>query len=297
MVAFMMRLVPAFLQPILVWLLPAKWRLNRKWRDLERFIAPEVRRQQKLKEDGKANDGLDLLSWMVKDGTTAFEQDPSTLSTLCGSVATGSIYSIANLMCHAVADLTAHPDVLEEVRAEFRACHAQINGRWDVAALGSLDKLESAMKETARLASSPIIVYSRVVQKDCVIGGIDLRKGQFVTMSGRTRTMDPEIYEDPGTYHGLRFCAGGKLEEHRARPFRSVDTDILTWGAGRAACPGRVIADVAAKIFLIKLLDEYDFALIDGKPFQPGALHEFIFFNPNNKMLMRRRKDSVGIRF
>ncbi|KAI1367937.1 hypothetical protein F5Y08DRAFT_336212 [Xylaria arbuscula] len=135
---------------------------------------------------------------MVRDASTAFENDQSVLTTLCGSVVTASIFSIANLMCHMLADLAAHPDV---------------------------------------------------------------------------------------------------LEEHRAKSFRAVDTDILTWGAGRAACPGRLIADVAAKVFLIQMLDEYDLALVDGKPLEPSVLHEFIYFNPESKILMRRRGDSVGIQF
>ncbi|RWA10584.1 hypothetical protein EKO27_g4514 [Xylaria grammica] len=280
-VAFIMRLVPSILQRTLVWFLPVKWSLNRKWRELETILTPEVQRQRGLKEDGKETSGMDLLSWMIRDATTAFEQDASVLTTLCGSVATGSIFSVGNLVCQILADLAAHSDVLDEVRAEIRNKHVQIGGRWNVPALGSLEKLESAMKETARVASSPLIIYNRV----------------FITMSGRERTMDPTLYEDPEVYKGLRFCAPDKIDEHRMRPFRTVDTSILTWGAGRAACPGRAIADAAAKVFLVQILDEYDFALVDGNPPEPSILHEFIFFNPNNRMLCRRREDSIGIKF
>lgn len=140
------------------------------------------------------------------------------------------------------------------------------------------------MKETARLASSSIIVYSGVVKKDAVLGGIYLNKGRFITMSGRERTMDPAMFESPASYDRLRFCRPDKLEEHRAKAFRTVSTDILTWGAGRAVCPSRLIADVAAEVFLIQLLDPYDFALVDGKPLAHGVLHEFVYFNPANKI-------------
>lgn len=292
-----MRLVPAILQPLLVWFLPAKWRLNAKWKELETFVAPAVRQQMKAGEDQKANSGTDLLSWMIRDATTDSEKDTSVLTTLCGSVAQASINSVANLVCNMLADLAAHPDILNDVRAEIRTKHAQINGKWDMVALSGLDKLESIMKETARLASSPLIVYSRVVQKDMAVHGVNLKKGQFITMSGRARTMDPVLFEDPAIYKGLRFCEVDKLAEHRARAFATVDTDILTWGAGRSACPGRLIADVAAKLFLISLLDAYDFALVDGRPLQRGIFHEFVFFHPHNTLLVRRRKDAVGIKF
>lgn len=296
-VAFIMRLVPAFLQPILVWLVPVKWSMNRRWRELASFVVPEVARRKQSSNSNSVPTSPDLISWMVKDGRTELERDPNVLATLCGSLAAGSIYSIANFVCRTLSELVAHPDVLNQVRDEIRAQDALNHGRWDMAALSNLDRLESAMKETARLAPGTVIVYSRVVQRDCVLGGVELKKGQFVTMSGQSRATDPAIFEDPKTYKGLRFCDEEKLEEHRARPFRSIDADILTWGVGRWACPGRQVADMAVKILLVKLLDENDFAFVGGKPLRPNAIHEFLFFHPNNKMLVRRRNDAVGIEF
>jgi cytochrome P450 len=277
---------------------------------------PEVLRQKEVQiasNDAVNQDNIkeenispDLISWMVKDGKTEMERDPDALTTLCGSVAAGSTYSIANFVCRTLSDLTAHPDVLYAIRSELRNKHAGLNGRsWNFNDLQSgLDCLESAMKETARLAPGTLIVYSRVVQRDYVFdkGGheISLKKGQFITMSGMSRAKDPAIFEDPELYKGLRFCPKNdkdKLEEHQSKPFRSVDADILAWGSGRWACPGRLVADMAAKIVLIKLLDEYEFAFVDRKPLKPSCIHEFLFFHPDNKMLIRRRQDRIGIEF
>lgn len=297
-VAFVMRCLPPFLHPLLVWLLPGKWELDRAWRELDTYVVPEVQRQKEASlGEGKAAVEPNLISWMVKDGRTELERDPSVLSALCGSVAAGSTYSIANFVCRALSDLAGHPDVLNAVREEIRAKHASLDGKWDMAALASLQRLESAMKETARLAPGTLIVYSRIVQRDCVIGGVSLKKGQPIAMSGPGRAKDPAIFDDPNTYKGLRFCEKDKLEEHLARPFRSVDTDILTWGAGRWACPGRQVADMAAKVMLVKLLDEYDFSFVNGKPLKHNAIHEFLFIHPDKKILVRRREDSVGIDF
>ncbi|KAI0896221.1 cytochrome P450 [Annulohypoxylon nitens] len=297
-VAFVMRCVPPFLHPLLVWLLPGKWELDRAWRELDTYVVPEVQRQKKASlGEGKAAVEPNLISWMVKDGRTELERDPSVLSALCGSVAAGSTYSIANFVCRALSDLAGHPDVLNAAREEIHAKHTNLDGKWDMAALASLQRLESAMKETARLAPGTLIVYSRIVQRDCIIGGVSLKKGQLIAMSGPGRAKDPAIFDDPNTYKGLRFCEEDKLEDHLARPFRSVDTDILTWGAGRWACPGRQVADMAAKVMLVKLLDEYDFSFVNGKPLKHNAIHEFLFIHPDKKILVRRREDSVGIDF
>lgn len=297
-----MRCFPAFLQPFFVWLLPAKWRLQRGWRELRRYVVPEVHRQRAGSTCEDLKDGTttpSLIAWMVKDGRTELERDPHLLTTLAGSIAAGSTYSIGNFICQTLSDLAAHPEVLDAIRTEIRARCTQIGGCWDFAALRGLDNLESAMKETARLTPGTLIVYSRVVQRDHVLqNGTVLRKGQFVTISGPSRTQDESVFAHAERYDGLRFCADPKaLEKHRALPFSSVDTDVLTWGSGRWACPGRHLADMTAKTFLVKLIDEYDIAFVDGV--QPGrsAIHEFLFFHPENKMLMRRRDDAVGIEF
>ncbi|KAK0631016.1 cytochrome P450 [Bombardia bombarda] len=303
-VAFIMRCVPSVIQQAVVWLLPSKWRMERSWRELGTFVVPEVIRQKELlasdnhNHDKSSPTSPDLITWMVKDGRTELERDPNVLTTLCGSVAAGSTYSIANFVCRALSDLTAHPDVLAAIRTELAARHVAIKGQWDLAALSGLDCLESAMKETARLAPGTIIVYSRVAEQDFFLdhGRIEVRKGQFVTVSGPARATDEAIFEDAKTYKGLRFCAEEKIEGHRAKPFRSVDSDILTWGAGRWACPGRMVADMAAKVLLIQLIDGYDFRFVGGKPIKPGSVHEFLFFHPDNQMLVRRRKDAVGIK-
>ncbi|GAW19048.1 hypothetical protein ANO14919_085320 [Xylariales sp. No.14919] len=272
--------------------------MESNWRELGEFVEPAVKSQTNLYANGgDHNVDPNLVSWMVKDGRSALERDPEVLTTLCGSVATGSTYSIANFICRALVDLVAHPDVPDAVRDEIRSKGERIGGVWDLAAVSELEKLDSAMKETARLAPGTIIVYSRVVQQECTLAGAKLQKGQFITISGPSRALDPTIFENPKEYQGLRFCTEENIEQHRARPFRSVDSDILTWGAGRWACPGRLIADMAAKILLVQLLDGWDFAFINGKPLSPNAVHEFLFFHPDNQILARRRVDRVGVKF
>lgn len=299
-----MRCVPAPLQPLLVWLVPAKWQLIKTWRALRSVIFPrveELKAQNIGKKDHADTSSVnpDVLSWMVADGRNDTERDPGVLTTLVGMIAAGSTHSVANFCCGAISDMVEHPEVLEAVRAEILQKHEEIGGRWDMASVTSLLKLDSAMKETSRLTPGTLIIYARIVQKDCLLSnGILLKRGQSIALSSSARTRDPEFYEDPDEYKGLRFCAEDKIEEHQKRPFSSVDPDVLTWGAGRWSCPGRVIGDVAAKILLIKALSGYDFAFVDkNKPLGRGKTHEFIYFNPDNEMLVRRREDAPEIVF
>lgn len=295
-----MRVIPSFLQPILVWLLPAKWHLVRGWKTWDRIVIPEVRRR--LQEDGAdAAQKGDLISWMVRDAKSPVERNERVLTHLSAAVIAGATYSTANLTTEALVDLVAHPEVLEEVRAEIREKHAEIGGRWDMAAMDSLYKLESVLKETSRLSPGAMFVYQRAVQKDVELSdGLQLKQGQFITTASQEATMAHNANlaagQPPDCYDGLRFYRQN-FQRHRAHPFRGLDGDILTWGSGRWACPGRVVANMMIKILMIKILDEYDIAFVKGKKPAIIRIHEFLMINPIARIKVRRRSNRLGIKF
>ncbi|KAI1373128.1 cytochrome P450 [Hypoxylon crocopeplum] len=298
--AFCMRVIPSFLQPVLVWLLPAKWRLVRGWKTWDRIVIPEVRRRLQDKDLDAATKG-DLISWMVRDAKTPMERDEHVLTHLSAAVIAGATYSTANLTSEALVDLVARPEILEELRDEIREKHEEIGGQWDMAALDSLYKLESALKETSRLSPGALFVYQRRVQKDVELSdGLQLKSGQFITVASQEASMAHRANPTPGQasngYDGMRFY-NQDFERHRALPFRGLDGDILTWGSGRWACPGRVVANMMIKILMVKLLDEYEFAFVNDKKPSVIHIHEFLMLNPIAKIKVRRRENSLGIEF
>jgi len=293
-IMFIMRLVPRFLQPILVWLLPHKWRLERSWKSLEDFVVPEV---QSRKTERSHEVKLDLISWMLAEAKDGEDTDAYMLTRLVGSVIAGGTYSSAAFIVGVIADLVAHPQFLEEIREEIRKKNSEIQGNWDQTAFNSLDKLDSAMKETSRLAPGSLLVYSRVVENDCTLSdGLELKKGQMITTSGHSTSMDPNVFPDPKQYNALR-AYNQDLERHRAQPFRSVEGEDHRWGAGRWACPGRFIASLVSKVILVKLLDEYDFRFIGDQRPPTSVMYEFVFMDPATKIMMRRREHNSGIKY
>lgn len=291
-----MRWVPTALQPYLVWFLPAKWHLEKGWKTIEDRILPLVKRRM----DEAENDGPvspDMVSWMVKDGTSALQRDPWSLARLVGTITAGGTYSTANFVVETLSDLVTDPTLLDEVRREIREQHEQTNGIWNQEAFNKLDKLESAMKESSRLAPSSLLLYGRVVGADYTLSdGLRLKKGQTIAVCSHLKANNPELFEDPDSYKGRRFF-DKDLEKHRAQPFRHVDSTLLTWGSGRWACPGRFFANMTAKIILVKLLDEYEFKFLDGKRPPNTTMHEFILFHPFGRLAVRRRKDNLGMSF
>ncbi|KAK8117399.1 uncharacterized protein PG998_005680 [Apiospora kogelbergensis] len=261
-IVFVMRFVPSWLQSTLVWLLPWKWSLARTWKAIQDVVVPEIERRRKAEQrsDGDEEEHQDCISWMVRDGKTDVEQDPEILAKLVGALTSGSTFSTAGVVSGVIANLR----------------------NWTNSALNSLPKLDSVMKETARLTPAAMVLYSRHVEDDFTLStGLKLHKGQRITTVPQIKSMNPETYRDPHTFDGLRHCGG--------QAFRKVDNDVLTWGSGRWACPGRFVANVMAKMVLVKLILEYDFRLVGDKKLPDVVMHEFTLFNPFTKLEVQRR--------
>lgn len=291
-----MRWVPTALQPYLVWLLPAKWRLGKGWKIIEKRILPLVeKRMYEIENSSLTNP--DMVSWMVKDSKSALQRDPWSLTRLVCTLTAGGTYSTANFVVETLSDLISDPALLEEVREEIRERHQETKGVWSQAAFNNLDKLESAMKESSRLAPSSLLLYGRVVGDDYTLSdGLRLKRGQTIAVCSHLKANDPTLFSDPDVYKGRRFY-DQDLATHRAQPFRHVDSALLTWGSGRWACPGRFFANMTAKIILVKLLDEYEFKFLNGERPPNATMHEFILFHPFGRLALRRREGRLGISF
>lgn len=188
-------------------------------RKLEQIVVPEVKRRQSQKSHPVAPD---LLSWMVEGAKDEREGDPYMLTKLLAALNAGGTYSSANFIVSVIIDLVAHPKFLEEIREEILEKHAEVNGIWDYTAFHSLHKLDSAMKETARLSPGSLTTFSRVLLGEYTLSnGIRLKKGQFVCVSSYCRSMDPALITNPETYDALR-AYNHDFNDHLARPFKNV---------------------------------------------------------------------------
>ncbi|CBF83089.1 hypothetical protein AN3256.2 [Aspergillus nidulans FGSC A4] len=295
-VMFAMRLVPAALQPVLVWMLPHKWRLQKSLQRLESFIVPIVQECKAAKPRPATERPSTLLAWMVAEATNDVEEDPYVLTELLAALAAGGTYSSANFIVSVILDLIANPQFLDEIREEIRQKHEELQGRWDFAAFNNLPKLDSAFKETIRLTPGSLTTYSRVMLQDYTLStGITLKKGQFICVSSYARAKDDEIYQNAGSYDALR-AYNESQQYHAAQPFKGVYQQEFRWGAGRWACAGRHLASLLAKFIVVKLLDEYEFQFVPGSHRPPNSVfHEFVFVHPSTRLLTRRREENLGI--
>ncbi|KAK2624907.1 hypothetical protein QTJ16_006100 [Diplocarpon rosae] len=203
--------------------------------------------------------------------------EQSRADWLCGNVLTASytatISSVVTLYNFFVEMLLV-PGLVEELRAE--ALSVAHDGRLPATRLDELAKLDSVLRETARLNGVLAVTMGRVLQKphQFSIGPL-LPKGTFIMVDEYNTHRSPVYYDDPETFDPMRHYRKRQQPGHETRhQFVSNGPDFLFWGDGPQVCPGKTFANHNIKIVIAHLLLNYDMEL--DPPGRPAKL-----FMPN----------------
>ncbi|KAL8917290.1 MAG: hypothetical protein Q9172_005916 [Xanthocarpia lactea] len=286
-----MRLFPTWTHPILSKLMPSIWKGHSYIRQSQKLLVPEILRRKELMATDKLDRGTHdtLLSWMI-ECADASESDPNHLAHLEIVISLAAIHTSQMNAVHVLYDLCAHPDCLEEIRQEIREVGGEVD--WQKTSYAQLRKLDSFMKESQRFNPPSMLSYHRVMQWRHVLSdGTILPKGAHICMPVNAIQMDPEVTTDPEVFDGLRYYKQRQNPgEGHLHQFATTEKNLLNFGHGRYACPGRFFASLEIKVILVRLIMNYDFKFLDGRGRPPNLrAHEFLFPNPDGELLVRFR--------
>lgn len=189
--------------------------------------------------------------------------------------------------------LARHPDILQKLRDEIEM-KRPANGEWTREDLKDMHYLRKIIKESLRLYP-PVPILSRTVNDPIVLG--DLPRCQTAgeykrAMAERDETRDvvlhpgtilfvspwithrlAKFYEDPLTFNPERFKSD-EMNLNTANVKEAGDTcEWFPFGIGSRNCVGRLFAVQETEIALIKLVENYDFKLVNDQPEQPKLLN------------------------
>ncbi|OBT75677.1 hypothetical protein VF21_05186 [Pseudogymnoascus sp. 05NY08] len=184
-------------------------------------------------------------------------------------------------LTHCIHDLVSHPPSIyaDPILEQARSVLASNNGVWTTQALSSLPLLDSFIKESQRLHPIGQLLSQRKVldpkgvtlmPSEGFEGArpVHLPFGAVTQMPLHGIHMDAGLYEEPGEFKGFRF-AGDKVAS-------SQPSDrFMSFGHGKHACPGRHLALVVVKLFLLEFLERFEYREVE----RPGDWQLGFMFN------------------
>ncbi|KAG7001340.1 ent-kaurene oxidase [Physcia stellaris] len=288
-----LRMLPKYLHPIVVWFLPSSYKLHRHVQRAKQLIGPIVKERRKTESQAghlqeKPND---VLQWMM-DAATEDEGKPDKLAHQQLNMTLASVNTTTAAITHALLDLCAYPEYLATLREEVDGVYDN-EGRWEKSTLDKLEKMDSFLKESQRCNSFILFSLIRVVMDPLKLSdGVTIPKGTQIGFPWAEIGKDPTIFDEPTKFDPLRsYRQRQNPGEGNRHQYTMTTSSELGFGHGRLACPGRVFAAVVIKLILSYLLRRYE--LINppgqGRPVNQ-SVSEFNFEDPNAVLLMRPRK-------
>ncbi|KAM4055842.1 cytochrome p450 [Hirsutella rhossiliensis] len=287
----LLRMCPAVLHPVVGRLLAmANWR---DWRRADKLLRPIV--EQRVEDmTSKARDWQppeDLITWLIRqalaEGRTG-ELDPEIISMRLLPLEFASIdTTVLTGLLWTLDLLSSSPSVLATLTGELHAHQPAPGSPWSKAALLSLVRVDSSIRESQRLSNFHSTLIERVIIPS---GGLRLHvpghdwilpRGAHLTVNLDGLHHDEDVYDDARTYDALRFS---RIRESRGE--RCSDTDAGTgvggatlplgmvsmndthfsFGHGRFICPGRFFVAHELRLIAAELLLKYEFKMLNEPP-------------------------------
>ncbi len=123
--------------------------------------------------------------------------------------------------------------------------------------------------------------------------GLSIPAGTIVYIPSYELSHDHENYPEPEQFDAYRFFRLRAVENrNRSKAyFTALSDEMLHFGAGAHACPGRFFAAHQIKVMLVEMLRRYEMKFPDGcqgRP--PNKLHNFATMPDHEAEVLFKRK-------
>lgn len=214
-------------------------RFERALRELDQYIYGVIAAQRANKYPGD-----NLLEHLISSGMNDALIRDQMLTLLIAGHDTSTA-----LLAWAIYSLTSHPQALDRAQEEVVTVLGDQEPSHEH--LGRLVYLEQVINETLRLYP-PIHVSNRYVVEDLEFNGYRIPAGHRLMFSIYLSHHDKNYWPQPERFDPQRFAPG----------VRYLPYTFLPFGGGPRNCIGAAFAQVEAKAVLARLLQRYNFTLL-----------------------------------
>ncbi|KAJ7185024.1 cytochrome P450 [Mycena filopes] len=296
---------PKFMRPAVAWLVTIP---NRRASGISMKHLEPLVEQRIIDMRAKAADPTypfeepnDFITWMVRESfkrTTEHETSVFGLAYRIVLLNFAAITTTTITVTNAVLDIWSSPpsqNVVEILREEAERVLAEHKGEWTKAAIAKLVRLDSAIRESARVSSIGGAGMARRTKRDVTLpNGLVVPKDNCVGVSMHGLHFDPEYYPSPYEYDAFRFsrpreeAALSAEKVHMNEDLVTTSVHWLPFGHGIHACSGRFFAANNVKLMLAHLLLNYEIKPFDVRPVNP-SFSDMQVVPRHAEMVIRRR--------
>ncbi|KAF1821485.1 cytochrome P450 [Dissoconium aciculare CBS 342.82] len=281
---------PAPLRPLANIFLKSHRSLRASGKRASEIVQPivDARRLARSKPDFvKPNDSLEWFDETAKGA----QYDPTMLQLVLTMAA---IHTTADLTKTTLLQYAQHPEIMADLRQEI--LEVLPTGGWDKLTLYKLRLLDSSIKEAQRLKPIGAASLGRVVMKDVTLpDGTVLPKNSDIMVSSHPMWEDT-VYPEPEKYDAYRFV---KIRETPGKEntgqLTTTESQFLSFGHGRHACPGRFFAANEVKIAMAYALINYDIRLKGDKAPNTIKFGFELVADPTATIQVRRRRAEIDL--
>jgi len=246
----------------------------------------------KMEEFGDTWNGApdDMLMWLMSEAK-GVERSLEGLARRMLLLNFASIRTTSFTVTQVLYRLLSHPQYIELLRQEVEVAVAEEG--WTKAGMDKMQNLDSFLRETQRIDGLGLVMSTRTALRPFTFSnGVTIPPGTLVAFPHSAIHSSGEIYTNPEEFDGLRFSKlrdkeGDVLSTaHRAV---TISSEMMAFGFGRHACPGRFFAVNEVKALLAHIIVEYEFKFDEGKG-APPHLCRGLFRSPRNADILFRKR-------
>ncbi|KAG9463545.1 hypothetical protein GDO78_021534 [Eleutherodactylus coqui] len=214
-----------------------------------------IERRMKAIQDGE-DTPVDILTQIIKGAKL---EDGCSLEDLIDNFVTFFLAgqeTTANQLAFTLMELARNPEILTRVQSEVDDI---IGSKRNIEHedLGKLKYLSQVLKETLRLyPTAP--GTSRTLAEEMVIEGVKIPPRTTLMFNSYIMGRMEKFYPDPLVFNPDRFHPDAPKPGYAYFPF----------SLGPRSCIGQVFAQMEAKVIMAKLLQRFEFELVEGQSFR-----------------------------
>ncbi|KAK7026177.1 Ent-kaurene oxidase [Favolaschia claudopus] len=263
-------------------------------------MLPHLKRLLAEREQGVERNPKTICDFLIDHAPSEEIANPELLAMRVLSLNFGSIHLLSMVGTFAIFHLATLTSEVDDIRKEIIDA-LESEGGYTKSSLSKMRKLVSTLREAARFYPLAFAGLPRfVVEPATLADGTVIPAGYNIAFPLKRIHYDAIVYLNPEKFDCFRFSNLREEDESDAKhQFATVGKDLVLFGLGRHACPGRFFASMELKIVLSHLLLHYEVSLADGAKEvpKPVVLSSNMIPNRSASVVITPRLGQAGQKF